>query len=791
MAEVESPIGGLAMRPTQLPAVVATCLLASPLAFAVPDPKPKIASVEVDLVGGSLTIAGSGFGDPTPFVELDAIPLTVLSYVAETMVIAQLPPGVSEGTYDVTLTDTQGVADQDTVTIGAPGSEKGVVITSTEVDEPGERIFILGSGFPGAADAPPLVTVGEFPVGVERFGPDLITAFLPSVPPGTYRLAVDSDGKVGEFDMTIGAEGPVGPQGVQGEPGAQGLSGLQGPVGPQGPEGESGEDATHSVPGGNTFVGEDALPNPGAGANTAIGNLALLNNASGGLNTATGWRALEGNTEGLQNTATGVFALANNLVGSENTAIGGAALSQNTTGDNNTAVGSQALASFSGDGNTALGSLAGALLQSGSDNIFVNNRGQATDNGTIRIGREGTQTQTFIAGIAGTSLTGSPVVVDGSGQLGTGTIDFATNADFATDASHAATADDAANAATADFAITAGTADMATTATSAVTAGNADLLDGMDSNSFLTAVTASSPLVSSGGATPNISLPGVTIAGGRFGESNAVGNGALGSNTGGIRNTAVGNGALGVNNANHNTAMGTKALQNATGGENTSIGAFALSSQTNGGGNTAIGYAANVPVGSSITNSTAIGYQALVDASNKIRLGNGGVTLVETAGDLRIGAGGVNGCIQDGNANAIIGTCVSDVRLKTQITPFPSLLERLVSLEPVHFLWRAEEHRELQLGSEPSYGLIAQDVERLFPEMVDDGPQGYKVVRYSQLPLMLLKAVKEQQEVIDLQRAENDDLRARVEQLEHLIGAASVVAGEPQTLARLERSARR
>lgn len=349
-----------------------------------------------------------------------------------------------------------------------------------------------------------------------------------------------------------------------------------------------------------------------------------------------------------------------------------------------------------------------------------------------------------------------------------GTIDFATNAGAA------ASADFATTATNADFAASAGTA---TTATSALTAGNANLLDGLDSDDFVSGVTASSPLVSSGGATPDISLPHVGIGVGGFGESTAIGIGALSSLTGGIRSTAVGAGALSLNNANHNTGVGRSALQNATGGENAAVGAYALSSQTTGGGNTAIGYNANVPVGSSISNSTAIGYLAVVDASNKIRLGNGGVTLVETAGDLRVGAGSPNGCVQDGNANALVGTCISDLRLKTQITPFSPLLERLVSLEPVHFLWRAAEHPELQLGSEPSYGLIAQDVERIFPELVDDGPQGYKVVRYGQLPLMLLMAIKEQQEIIGRQRAENDDLRERVERLEHLLGAGTLVAG--------------
>ena len=74
-------------------------------------------------------------------------------------------------------------------------------------------------------------------------------------------------------------------------------------------------------------------------------------------------------------------------------------------------------------------------------------------------------------------------------------------------------------------------------------------------------------------------------------------------------------------------------------------GVSALQNNT-GDRNTAIGNHANVIAGN-LTNATAIGAGAIVDASNKIRSGNGFVTLVETHGDLRVGAGTVAfGCIQ-------------------------------------------------------------------------------------------------------------------------------------------------
>ena len=96
------------------------------------------------------------------------------------------------------------------------------------------------------------------------------------------------------------------------------------------------------------------------------------------------------------NTATGVNALLNNTTGSENTAVGVNAMLNNTTGSNN----------------IALGYLAGSNLTTGSNNIDIGNQGVAAESKTIRIGTQGTQTATFIAGISGAGVTGAAVEVN-------------------------------------------------------------------------------------------------------------------------------------------------------------------------------------------------------------------------------------------------------------------------------------------------------------------------------------------------------------------------------------------
>ncbi len=169
--------------------------------------------------------------------------------------------------------------------------------------------------------------------------------------------------------------------------------------------------------GNNTAVGYQALLyNTNQGENTAIGSQALYYNTTGSQNTGLGYQALLNNQSGTYNTASGAFALNVNSTGFYDTASGGQALEynttgayneangfqalwQNTTGSENTADGSLALLSNeSGSGNIALGFEAGYNILTGSDNIDIGNVGSSGDDGVIRIGTPGIQTETIIAG---------------------------------------------------------------------------------------------------------------------------------------------------------------------------------------------------------------------------------------------------------------------------------------------------------------------------------------------------------------------------------------------------------
>jgi hypothetical protein len=170
----------------------------------------------------------------------------------------------------------------------------------------------------------------------------------------------------------------------------------------------------------NTAAGYESLYFNSTGSeNTANGYQSLYKNTTGSYNTAFGAGALNTNSTGEDNTAAGVGALYSNTSGSTNTASGYRALYSNTSGTDNTAIGVHALSSnTTGNSNVALGYQGGYDLTTGSNNIDISNVGVAAESGVTRIGTSGTQKKAFIAGIYGTSVSGSAVMVDSSGQLG-------------------------------------------------------------------------------------------------------------------------------------------------------------------------------------------------------------------------------------------------------------------------------------------------------------------------------------------------------------------------------------
>ena len=123
--------------------------------------------------------------------------------------------------------------------------------------------------------------------------------------------------------------------------------------------------------------------------------------------------------------------------------------------------------------------------------------------------------------------------------------------------------------------------------------------------------------------------------------------------------------------------------------------------------------------------------------------------------------GSLNGhihIVMDANNNTtqVDGITVgSDARLKTDVIPLSGMLEKVAALQGVRFRWKEPEP-----SARVHMGLLAQDVEKVFPEMVyATGPDGMKSIASLELIGVLTEAVKEL-------KAENDSLKRRVEQLE-------------------------
>jgi hypothetical protein len=122
-------------------------------------------------------------------------------------------------------------------------------------------------------------------------------------------------------------------------------------------------------------------------------------------------------------------------------------------------------------------------------------------------------------------------------------------------------------------------------------------------------------------------------------------------------------------------------------------------------------------------------------------------------------------------ATGAIGAC-SDERYKTDVRSLSGALDRVMRLRGVTYRWKQDDYPQLAFDDRKHIGLIAQEVEPLFPEMVMTDDDGYKSVDYSRLTPVLVEAMKEQQvqigsleRCISEQQQQIEELRKLVRQL--------------------------
>jgi trimeric autotransporter adhesin len=427
---------------------------------------------------------------------------------------------------------------------------------------------------------------------------------------------------------------------------------------------------------------------------------------------------------GISNTAYGFKSLLNNTSADRNTAIGVSALETTTTGDNNTAIGYGALFSTTtGFGNAATSSLS----------LYSNTTGYLNC-------AFGYQALFF-------NTTGGENTAVGFGALLRNTSAYY-------------------NTAIGARALYENTTGYQNTAIG---------YQALDSNTTGTANTATGFEALHN----NISGNFITANGFR----------ALRYNTTGYNNTATGTDALLLNKTgNLNTATGTLALAfNTTGSQNTAVGYNALYDNTKGDNNTAIGYYAgfnfttttnnNTFLGAEtdatatgLANITAIGYNAKVNAANKIRLGDANVTVIE---------------------GQVAYSFPSDARFKYNINENVPGLNFIKALKPVTYNFDTKKYQQhliqnmsdslqkisfknnnfIAASNVLHSGFLAQDIETICKKLdyqfdglhIPDpnNKTDHYSLAYSQFIMPLVKGMQEQQVQIEKQQATIDMLKAQ------------------------------
>ncbi|NDD54832.1 hypothetical protein EBZ39_13375, partial [bacterium] len=264
----------------------------------------------------------------------------------------------------------------------------------------------------------------------------------------------------------------------------------------------------------------------------------------------------------------------------------------------------------------------------------------------------------------------------------------------------------------------------------------------------------------------------------------------------GDRNVAIGDQAgLKISSGTHNVCLGrVSQTATTTGSENVSMGCRSLESLVDGDNNVAIGHAAGGSVVSG-SNNVFIGESAGSNAtgSNNIFIGNGAGNSVGTGGDI---TGGDNNVVLGNNSNryfylpgmannsayehgvdtnSALMTITTDTgqlgldgkssaRYKDDIKDMKEdVAEKLLQLRPVTFVYKGQRN-----PTRTQYGLIAEEVDQILPEIVCYKDGQPDLVMYHKLPPLLLNAYQGQERrlrMVEAKAATLNDLAAEMEEL--------------------------
>jgi Chaperone of endosialidase len=292
------------------------------------------------------------------------------------------------------------------------------------------------------------------------------------------------------------------------------------------------------------------------------------------------------------------------------------------------------------------------------------------------------------------------------------------------------------------------------------------------------------------------------FAGNQSGYSNTAGseNVLLGSYSGysnstGIQNVFIGNKAgWDSQNGNGNVFIGNQSgYNNISGGGNVFIGYGSGGSLTSQSNKLYIENSAGDNTTSLIYGDFSTAYlrlNASVDIKNSINFPNQGASIFEGGKEAlwfngtyySWGFGGTYNYFAkpvtigntanpsymlyvQGTTYSSGGYASSDIRWKKNLQPIIDIMPGILQLEGYRFSWRRDEFPGMNFDESTQIGLIAQEVEKVFPELVKTDNNGYKAISYEKLSVLLLEGMKEQEKKIESSKQENDKLRSDLESL--------------------------
>jgi len=239
------------------------------------------------------------------------------------------------------------------------------------------------------------------------------------------------------------------------------------------------------------------------------------------------------------------------------------------------------------------------------------------------------------------------------------------------------------------------------------------------------------------------------------------------NNTEGQSNVFIGK-MSGINNnlGRYNVFIGQNtAGQNQEGNFNTYIGAHSAEFKTGGDFNTFIGYGSgskNTSGAGNIFIGRSAGYNET--GSNLLYIDNSNTSSPLIGGDFTANEVTINGSL---HATGGI-TKNSDIKFKKSIEPLSDVLNKLKMINCIYYNWRQDEYPEMVFSKGRQIGVIAQELEKVYPELVSTNTKGYKSVDYMTITAVLVEAVKEQQQIIEELENENIQFRNEIQKINDL-----------------------